>query len=466
MYRNTLGLVVVVCALAAGRLYGQSPLETALAAAVSLDVVGPDGASGGSGFIVSDDGVIVTAAHVIEGATSAVVRLSSGEEFPVLGVIEIDHDKDYAIIRIAGFDLPTVPLGNSNDVVAGQSVLAIGAPLGLDATISDGLVGQVRVYDGVRLLQITVPVSPGSSGGPVINEAGEVVGLVVSGIRGDGAENLNFALPINYVRGALTLASSATPQPLSQTSTTAVRADDGPGPSPVNDSLELDASVLHGVTFYSEEKDDSYEYEITISYGVTGTTSGASKITRTERRTVFYDDKTVLRMYNVSFWLTDGTGSGESYASTAVDSRFTDFAQSQEWEISGSAGTADSAGVWTSEFQASPGVIPISMVSGVLAVLDSIAIPSQLSVRQGWYDFTRRRWVESDFLVDFIGTDEVSVRVPRRAGAPCNKDTRTREIRMEVVEARIEAELIYWADQRPHLRLMPDTECVSFPLNR
>ena len=463
MYRKALGLLVTVLAAVGGPLNGQSPLETALAAAVSLEVVGPDGVSGGSGFIVSDDGVIVTAAHVIENATSAVVTLSSGEEFPVVGVIEVDSDKDYAIIRIAGFDLPTIPLGNSNDVAVGQNVLAIGAPLGLDATISDGLIGQIRVYDGVRLLQITVPVSPGSSGGPVITEAGEVVGLVVSGIRGDGAENLNFALPINYVRGGLALASSATPRPLSQASTTAVRA---PPSSRVNDSLKLDASALHGVTFYDELEEDDLELEISTSYGVTGTVSGASKITRTERIAIFLDGLLVAQSSTISFWHTDGAGSGESINLIPFDTRVGLQAESVEWQITGSTGTVDSAGVWTREFQASPGVIPASMTGSILAVLDSISVPSQVSLRYGGYDSTLHRFDEADFLVDFIGTDEVTVRVPREAGEPCNKDTRTREVRMQVVEARQETALIRLADRLPHLTLGDaDFGCTSFPID-
>jgi S1-C subfamily serine protease len=86
--------------------------------------------------------------------------------------------------------------------------LTVGTPLGLEATVSDGLVSAFRVEEGTRQVQISAPTSPGSSGGPVITSDGKVIGLVVSGITGGGAENLNFALPINYARGELALASS------------------------------------------------------------------------------------------------------------------------------------------------------------------------------------------------------------------------------------------------------------------
>ena len=198
-------------------ILAQSAIETARAATVTIVVAGPDGQSHGSGFVVSSDGLIVTAAHVIEGATSATVRFQNGEELNVEGVVAIDRAKDFAIVRVAGFDLPTVPLGNADDVSVGQRVIAIGAPADptLAGTVSDGLVSSERMMDGTRMIQISVPVSPGSSGGPVMTEQGEVIGLVVSGITADDVQNLNFALPINYVLESLSLSSEPTPRSIS-----------------------------------------------------------------------------------------------------------------------------------------------------------------------------------------------------------------------------------------------------------
>src|SRR2546426_8988000 len=187
-------------------------------ATVTISAVRPDGDFSGSGFVITSEGIIATAAHLIRGATAATVRLTTGEGFEVQGIVVIDEARDFALLRIAGFGLPTATLGNSDSVEVGRRLLAFGAPLGLEATVSDGLLSSIRIDQGTRLFQVSVPVSPGSSGGPVAIEDGRVIGLVVSGIQGGGAQNLNFALPINYLRGQIPLASGKTPVPLSQMS--------------------------------------------------------------------------------------------------------------------------------------------------------------------------------------------------------------------------------------------------------
>jgi hypothetical protein len=194
----------------------QSAIADALKATVIIEVEGPGGRAHGSGFVTASDGTIVTAAHVIEGATTATVRFQNGVELDIEGVIEVDWEKDFAIVRVAGFDLPTVELGNVDDISVGQRVIVIGAPIDptLAGTVSDGLVAAFRMMDGTRHIQISAPTSPGNSGGPVMTEDGVVIGLVVSGIAAEGAENLNFALPINYVRGQLALAANKPLQPL------------------------------------------------------------------------------------------------------------------------------------------------------------------------------------------------------------------------------------------------------------
>ena len=204
----------------------QTPIEGALAATVIIETSGADGQGlgHGSGFVTSSDGIIVTAAHVIQGATSATVRFQNGDELDVEGVIQVDWAKDYAIVRVAGFDLQTVGLGNADEVSVGQRVIVIGAPMDptLAGTVSDGLVAASRMWDGTRHIQISAPTSPGNSGGPVMTEEGEVIGLVVSGINAEGAENLNFALPINYVRGQLSLAATRPLQPLAEVQETII----------------------------------------------------------------------------------------------------------------------------------------------------------------------------------------------------------------------------------------------------
>lgn len=156
----------------------------------------------GSGFIVKSDGVIVTNHHVIEGVYPAAVKTKNGDVFEDISIIDFNEREDIAIIKIKGFDLPTVVLGNSNNVRVGERIIVIGNPHGLENTISDGLLSQIRDSGkGYSLYQISAPISAGSSGSPVFNQRGEVIGIAtLSDIFG---QNLNFSVPINYTRGML-----------------------------------------------------------------------------------------------------------------------------------------------------------------------------------------------------------------------------------------------------------------------
>jgi hypothetical protein len=130
-----------------------------------------------------------------------VVVLSNGEKFAIENIIEFDPDRDFAILKAPVVELPVLPLGNSNAVDIGDEVAAMGHPVGQDYTFSTGIISQKRDAGGYALLQTTVPVAPGSSGGPLINLEGRVIGVITSQlVKG---QNLNFALPINYVRGAM-----------------------------------------------------------------------------------------------------------------------------------------------------------------------------------------------------------------------------------------------------------------------
>jgi S1-C subfamily serine protease len=156
----------------------------------------------GTGFIISSDGKIATNLHVVEGLKNGGVQLASGEKFDSFTVLAFDARKDIAIIKIPGFDLPTMTLGNSNNVEVGEQVLAVGSPLGLQGTVTTGVVSAMRddpTGGGFKVLQTDASVNPGNSGGPLINRQAEVIGIVTFKIR--GGENLNFAIPINYLRG-------------------------------------------------------------------------------------------------------------------------------------------------------------------------------------------------------------------------------------------------------------------------
>jgi hypothetical protein len=166
--------------------------------------------SQGSGFIVAPDGIIATACHVLVGAIRADVRLSIGAHYEVAGTVQRDAAADFALLKVPGTGLPTIPLGDSDTVRQGARVVALGAPLGLEETASEGIVSAVREWPQLgRVLQLTAPISPGSSGGPVLNDEGEAVGIV-SFLMWQG-QNLNFAVPINAVKLALQDRAAVTP---------------------------------------------------------------------------------------------------------------------------------------------------------------------------------------------------------------------------------------------------------------
>ncbi|MCX6844262.1 MAG: trypsin-like peptidase domain-containing protein [candidate division WOR-3 bacterium] len=156
--------------------------------------------------MVDPSGVIVTCYHVINGAYPAVVKLLNGASFQDIWVLGCDSTKDVAVIKVKGRDLPAVRLAGSDDVEVGERVVAIGNPRGLENTISDGLLSGVREMEGFNLLQISAPISPGSSGGPVFNSVGRVVGIASATLT--ESQNLNFCVPIRYARPLLACTSS------------------------------------------------------------------------------------------------------------------------------------------------------------------------------------------------------------------------------------------------------------------
>jgi len=158
----------------------------------------------GSGFVVTGEGVIITNYHVIENSFPVLIKFRNGDVYEDVSVIDYNKRKDIAIIKIKGFDLPSVILGNSNNAKVGEKIVVIGNPKGLENTISDGLLSQVRdTGKGYKLFQISAPISAGSSGSPVFNSQGEVLGIASSGFSAEYGQNLNFAVPINYVRSSI-----------------------------------------------------------------------------------------------------------------------------------------------------------------------------------------------------------------------------------------------------------------------
>ncbi|HBO12981.1 MAG TPA: serine peptidase, partial [Halieaceae bacterium] len=164
----------------------------------------------GSGFVLSEDGYIVTNNHVVEGADSVVVRLIDRREYDA-EVIGTDPRSDLALLRIEAEDLPVLRLDEDDDLAVGEWVLAIGSPFGLDYSVTAGIVSAMgrslpteRNENYVPFIQTDVAINPGNSGGPLFNLDGEVVG-VNSQIytRSGGSIGLSFAIPVSVVRNVV-----------------------------------------------------------------------------------------------------------------------------------------------------------------------------------------------------------------------------------------------------------------------
>ena len=176
--------------------------ERVTRAVVLIDVRTASDTRQGSGFLIDPSGIILTNYHVIRDARVARVKLASGDVYDHVTILAQDERRDIAVLRIPAFEMPTLPLGNSDSVRIGTPVVLVGSPLGLDNTVSTGIVsGRRQEPEGFQLLQVTAPASPGSSGGAVLSADGHVIGIAVSQLP--VGQNLNFAVPINYARGML-----------------------------------------------------------------------------------------------------------------------------------------------------------------------------------------------------------------------------------------------------------------------
>ena len=166
-------------------------------------------ASSGSGFVISEDGYIVTNYHVIEGATTLTVITNNEEEYPAT-VVGYDEGNDFALIKVNVTGWTPVKLGSSDDLIVGDQVVAIGNPLG---EITNSLtVGYISVKDRdvtidnsiINMLQTDTAINPGNSGGPLFKMKGEVIGITTAKYSGNAVESIGFAIPIDDVSQMIT----------------------------------------------------------------------------------------------------------------------------------------------------------------------------------------------------------------------------------------------------------------------
>jgi serine protease Do len=146
----------------------------------------------GSAFLALGDNLAITAWHVIYDARRVEARFADGKQARVLGIVDKNEALDLALIELQACGRPKIKL-NSTTPRIGSRVYVVGSPRGFDFSMGEGLISQLRTVDGVHYYQLSCPISPGDSGGPVLNDRGEVIG-VVSWRKAD-AENLAFAIP-------------------------------------------------------------------------------------------------------------------------------------------------------------------------------------------------------------------------------------------------------------------------------
>lgn len=182
-----------------------TPIELArraLPSVVSILVVDAGGhlVMIGSGFFVRGD-VLATNYHVIEPAANVaqitVKVVGKNEAYGIQEILGADEKKDLALLRVARIHGRPLPLGTTRQIEIGEAVYAVGTPKGLEGTFSQGIVSSIRQDAGQTFIQITAPVSRGSSGGPVLSSRGEVIGIIKMGI--EEGQNLNFAIPAKYL---------------------------------------------------------------------------------------------------------------------------------------------------------------------------------------------------------------------------------------------------------------------------
>ena len=171
-------------------------------AIVCVDSHVSDGISCGTGCIIDKRGIILTSAHVVEEGNSVIVTMSNGQDYSAKILKRFGENKDIALLKIdVPIELKTVKLGDSEKIKVGQKVLAIGNPFGFNGTLTQGIISRID-YSKNRI-QTDAAINPGSSGGPLLNKNGEIIGINQAIYNPDNNISnigIGFAIPINIVK--------------------------------------------------------------------------------------------------------------------------------------------------------------------------------------------------------------------------------------------------------------------------
>ena len=441
-----------------------SALARVSAATVTLEVQGVCCNVGGSGVLLTETGLIATSARVIEGARRVRVWLSTGETFDAEGALYYDHRLDLAFILIPGVGLPTAPTANSDSLMVGQRLLAIGAPPDQEATVTDGRLSAVRTEDGVRRLRLSVPIPLSSSGGPIVNEQGKVVGLIAGATDGN-TQQFNDGISINDVGKALGHLQGETPTPFVEivyggTAETPV-AGPSPGGSPIrtatgtartNPDVDLDFRPLSGVVLYFEEQyAGQRSVRDSTGYVVSLTMEGNLGVERTNSRE-WLDQGAITPVAEQLLRTSYDIGQSDRSVSVLSMRPLASPIPTDSWELHIEGGRYwYSAAEGIHEGEATPGVVPREMLSAILAALPD-NLPPEVHVPV--LDALANR--SQEVILRFGGHESRTIPVPR-AGRECGANVLTRNVVVDAVQGTrrtgTETATIVVLARRPHVIL-------------
>jgi hypothetical protein len=203
----------------------------------------------GTGFVVRADGWIATNLHVIVGGPHVKVTLRNDKELDVIEVISANPEHDLALVRVEARGLPSLSLGDSDAMRPGDPVVAIGNPMGLEDTVSNGLVSARRkLQAGSEVLQISAPIAPGSSGGPIFNDRGEVIGVATAVL--EEGQNLNFGMPARYL---IPMMKDPEPVPLADFAKLIAQLREQAAPKSQRKHPQYPASILDGCSLDAQK---------------------------------------------------------------------------------------------------------------------------------------------------------------------------------------------------------------------
>ena len=236
---------------------------------VRIEMESSDGGGQGSGFVVDEAGTLVTNYHVLAGAKSARAIFPDGKRTEILGTLLVDETRDIAIARIADTSAPPIKILNGLPR-KGERVIALGAPLGLSFTATNGIVSAIRSAEEMSSevdrqtaqgtwIQVDAPLSPGNSGGPLINTSGEVVAMSTLASGGGRAQNLNFGISARDVSNAIKYSQNAKLVPLSQYVAKLRLKEGGSGRMPEGALIRRKDVPIESIALYVEHGLKNYE---------------------------------------------------------------------------------------------------------------------------------------------------------------------------------------------------------------